>query len=427
MNIVLIHGTWAANAEWTYADSSISQALRRAFPDSSIQRFSWSGSNSAEQRYQAASDLAEKVVTEWKSGSSDDWVLIGHSHGGNVAIAAASINAQVGADQDAEKPVSPRSSPSVRVVCLATPFLTAIESTVTLDRLSWLLSASLGYFTAFLGRALISTHVANAPEFLTPLLFLPGGLIGGWIGRSLAGIHRSYIQRMSQRINIVRSLRTAQALIVRSSADEASGALTFVRFPVWLSLYLVRRLESLMQPLYRPFGSSFEYRLPVTLCLCLLGLCFGLPAALQPDAHSNWIETCQLLFVILFNAGLLMFVAPKRIGEMIVALFLSPVLIIAALARVPFGWDLALCSIAIDITVEPVPEGSWEVYQSPLQPVLPTGRLSHSSIYDDAVAIKQSIKWVSQRDNPRPVQCIDEAESGAAACRPNTRGTGTTV
>jgi pimeloyl-ACP methyl ester carboxylesterase len=166
MTIILLHGTWAVNAKWTLLNSTISQTLRKAFPDACIKRYPWSGSNSAEQRARAASKLAKEIFSIWEAGCTEDWVLIGHSHGGNVAVAAAALISELGSElQNAplEAPDQPRPVPHVYVICLATPFLSAIESSVNFNRLTWLISAALGVVTAIVGRMLIINHFPSRP------------------------------------------------------------------------------------------------------------------------------------------------------------------------------------------------------------------------------------------------------------------------
>jgi hypothetical protein len=53
--VTLVHGTWARNATWTEAESSLCQMLRTTFEGRvRIERFPWSGANAAGERWRAA-------------------------------------------------------------------------------------------------------------------------------------------------------------------------------------------------------------------------------------------------------------------------------------------------------------------------------------------------------------------------------------
>ncbi len=75
--------------------------IGKAFGNETInQGFNWSGGNSDEERHKAALGLAIHILATRKG--DEPITLIGHSHGGNVAIEAANIlirNHQISADQ----------------------------------------------------------------------------------------------------------------------------------------------------------------------------------------------------------------------------------------------------------------------------------------------------------------------------------------
>lgn len=82
MHIILIHGTFARFADWTEKDSDFCEFLRAKFPDVSIENHFWTGHNSINDRYGATQNLIEKI----KERNSESLFLIGHSHGGNIAV-----------------------------------------------------------------------------------------------------------------------------------------------------------------------------------------------------------------------------------------------------------------------------------------------------------------------------------------------------
>mgnify|MGYP001260871740 CR=1 FL=1 len=108
--VILIHGTFAKPATWVRDDSTLAKAIASRLPTHKIKPFRWSGRNTYGARIAAGKELA---------GLIDQWVtnlplgaglhLIGHSHGGNVALYAQAIS---------------RNNKKIKsIACLGTPFL----------------------------------------------------------------------------------------------------------------------------------------------------------------------------------------------------------------------------------------------------------------------------------------------------------------
>ncbi len=109
VKIFLVHGSFAGNETWPLIVegkvSFASELKRAAGNNSTIHHFVWSGQNNHQARLNAADNLAHEI--EEFTDTEDRVAIIGHSHGGNVALLAASkIN----------RPVD-------LVVCLSTPHL----------------------------------------------------------------------------------------------------------------------------------------------------------------------------------------------------------------------------------------------------------------------------------------------------------------
>ena len=108
LHCVLIHGTFAPDAAWTIADSPLSSGLRRLEPGAvRIHRFRWSGDNTHAARCAAAGDLRSGLRELAARHPNERFLLIGHSHGGNLACSAVSALAR---------------ARCVGIVTLATPF-----------------------------------------------------------------------------------------------------------------------------------------------------------------------------------------------------------------------------------------------------------------------------------------------------------------
>lgn len=109
VKVFLVHGSFAGNETWPLIVenkvSFASELKRAAGKNSTIHHFVWSGQNNHQARLDAAENLAREIKEFTKE--TDRIAIIGHSHGGNVALLAASkLTRQVNL-----------------VVCLSTPHL----------------------------------------------------------------------------------------------------------------------------------------------------------------------------------------------------------------------------------------------------------------------------------------------------------------
>jgi len=105
--IILVHGTFAREAEWARQGSALHSALSAHFQKrATIHAFKWSARNAHRARHSAAQDLAAFIRDG--SGRCRRVALVGHSHGGNVALGATKL-------------LDPPHRPA-GIVCYGTPF-----------------------------------------------------------------------------------------------------------------------------------------------------------------------------------------------------------------------------------------------------------------------------------------------------------------
>jgi hypothetical protein len=124
--ITLIHGTFDKGAAWTRPDSALQQALNDGLGvRAKVQAFEWTGHNTHGARLRAAKELAGFLDTEGAKHPGAKHVVIGHSHGGNVALYATN---HIKDNQNL-----------AHIICLATPFLLcgARASISLLTHLAW--------------------------------------------------------------------------------------------------------------------------------------------------------------------------------------------------------------------------------------------------------------------------------------------------
>jgi hypothetical protein len=183
--VTLVHGTFARGAAWTRPDS----AMRTEWPTSPERPvvftvFEWSGENSHEARQTAASDLAahlRKVAAAHKDAAH---LVIAHSHGGNVALAAM-----------AQEEVRSRVA---AIACLNTPFIScearslvpAVIALLACNPFVWLMLGT----PVVLERYLIPRYPG---QFMKAVLIGSGLMIAAAIPAALAGFR---IWGLSERV-----------------------------------------------------------------------------------------------------------------------------------------------------------------------------------------------------------------------------------
>lgn len=87
---VLVHGTWAATALWHQPGGEFYETLKTQLATTNIPLvdFNWCGSLAHAQRKRGAIRLAELIKSYPKS---TQFILVTHSHGGNVGILASQL------------------------------------------------------------------------------------------------------------------------------------------------------------------------------------------------------------------------------------------------------------------------------------------------------------------------------------------------
>ena len=108
-HLFLVHGTYAGNEKWTQnLDEKVtfaSESVRGLGGEVIVHPFVWSAKNTHESRMKAARNLSAQMERHTKRG--ERILIVGHSHGGNVAMQAAAF-----ADREVEM-----------VICLSTPHM----------------------------------------------------------------------------------------------------------------------------------------------------------------------------------------------------------------------------------------------------------------------------------------------------------------
>ena len=220
--LTLVHGTWgrgflcpSGDAPWTSDTSALCGALRDGIaPDLAFRRFRWSGRNSHTARFKAARELCDYLqdgLDRWPKAAH---FVIAHSHGGNVALSALATSNLRGK--------------VAGVVCLATPFLAAQERDIGQDPWRTLAGALLVLVLALLWLM----NVLLPTSWPTPARLAVMVLVGSFLMSLILLLiknAREHARRLRREITSSPTKRD-KLLIIRSPADEASGAIAIFQF-----------------------------------------------------------------------------------------------------------------------------------------------------------------------------------------------------
>ena len=133
--VLLLHGTFGKRAKWLRRGSPFCTSLLRDLGrETAIRSVIWSGQHSVRAREQASHTLREYLRESLKEYGGVRHVVIGHSHGGSIALKAVAVTDLTEVD----------------VVCLSTPILWAVPRPPLFDSNTFVwLVLSLPFFSIF--------------------------------------------------------------------------------------------------------------------------------------------------------------------------------------------------------------------------------------------------------------------------------------
>lgn len=405
--VTLVHGTWgrgvfirSESAPWTRDISALCVSLYKRFgSDVVIRRFPWSGGNTHTARVKAAEDLSgflENGLKEWPKAAH---FVIAHSHGGNVALSA------VG---------SPNLQARIAgVACLATPFISARPRDLGRNPLTTLAAAIVALLLFLYW--LLDTFVVIPWEGLARLgieVFVGTVLMSG--ASLFLWAAMKYSKKLCRELTPP-PIKTEKLLIIRSPADEATGALAMFQFISQVTVRLFLLTQIWVAAWERLLNSWVKYKGRVILVGVIA---FGLFtaflfafAALSTPGSLDWLGIAALigsgLSLLVFAITAFLVIPFIRVEGVVLVfrLLMSPFLwlVIATLSvllLVPFGWQVAVANLFLDVVAEPTPVGSWQTHliEPPTSDELraPVPPLMHM-VYENPYALKTLGKWVEER------------------------------
>lgn len=350
--IILIHGTNARDATWTTSKSNLAKTVN---VHGDLVRFLWSGGNSMRTRRVAVEKLRDCISDLVQKGYTKV-CLVGHSHGGNIALKACE-------EKTASEAV-------VAIVTLATPFIHKWRPQIRMVRglnlrlaVFALTVLVAGVFLLAVLLMLISefAQVVDEGELRTWVLRIgiaavPVIAFAFWLSRKMPSPQVD--EQMHEDIrgsvydpDAVDGL-VEKTLIMSHSGDEADGVLKIASA---VNRILVNITNSDFDGKWRDLAAD--------------------KAIIASDGSSAFVHK-KLLRTIVF----------------------SQVRLIGAMANMAFGADGLASGTHIFLASSETPRGSWNHRQFTGEDLAASGHeLYHSVLYEDPGALAGIEAWVRQR------------------------------
>lgn len=398
--VVLVHGTFAPEAAWTQPGSRLRKMLSEQLGENlvHIEVFNWPGlfkkfNNSHFARLKAGMRLSKRLKQLQKEYTNAKIFIIGHSHGGNVALYALrdyGLRESIGG-----------------VVTFSTPFIECAERNITGTLEIGLSAVGLVLFTAFLnfaGKRSVEL-ITMGHNFsvlwltLTPVLLLYIFFI------------INLLSRREARANWIKN-RT-KSIVAELSLPQLSADKLFCAAGAWdeaaAGLYTLQTVSTFPHRLWNLAGFLRLYAFVVIVIT--VACCFNIPHSHDimpvgfnemlfssrepisgnvPISLENLGRIIKLIFanfILALGLGVIAFM------YMIAALALSITILPTVVRFLGFGWEGATRNLLTYIQIRKAPPGinRWKAYIS-------KGKgLAHSRLYDDPEVLRDVAKWIKQR------------------------------
>lgn len=380
--MTLVHGTWAAHADWMQDGHELPDALA-AMSGTAVHRFCWSGRNRHRARLEAGRGLRDHLVglvsAYREPGADPEHHVVAHSHGGNVALYA--LRERGDGNDDALA--------GIKVTTLATPFLTMRRRPLP-KKLFVMLPLLL--LTSLIGALVVAVELSMPPQEI-PHGWLTAIGIWSLLGIASAALFlrslRLYrrvpapprlrdillsraVPREADRLS-ARAARPDRLLVIRGLGDEASGLLGAAQLSAWMM-------------------AKIAVALKVRTVLIVLALIFiagvaTTPGDIAPQALENRTSIPDYLVNLFFLVILAGFLGAQLIAGLV------------AIANLPFGADSLFWNFHAQTTAEPAPPGISRllVVGHPGSAGEAPEELAHS-LYEDPAAIRAVLAHVEGRD-----------------------------
>ena len=350
-----------------------------------IERFQWSGKNSPKYRHLAAEQLADTLRVQKRDHPSAKHFVIGHSHGGNIALKAVE---------------SAKLFEDIGIVCLSTPFFHVGRRIYGTGAELWAISLGAVILSVLMSIYIFSrllpdwSNLGPLPGLFWMVVMFPVILVGvRWM--HLAETTAARLQLSVPDI--------AKLLIIRSYGDEAAAGIGAFQFMSMLLTKLVQAHVSFLVMLCCWIdalpGKLLDRLTDRSASLILSCWLAGIALVIAFLPKSGWIISIVVLAMLILPVVAFIWTVQAlqilRFAPLLAVGALLPVaLAIMACAFLPLGIEGFASALFYEVTVEPAPTGAWMLNQiAPVHPDLPAD-LMHSTTHFDPNALALLHGWI---------------------------------
>lgn len=400
--VILVHGTFAKKAPWTFPPAPMTQSLKQDIGNGLlVVPHAWSGRNSFSARRKGALGLLKMVRRLSRAHPDVPLFLIGHSHGGSICY---TVSGSRGGRQLVDG-----------ITTLSTPFIQigSLEISGTLKTNVWIAT-----FLASMIICMMMFAIARAVlGFPADLAFIFSVITSLTLASMAARRSLLRWKRFARRHSSAHYDR-ARMLILRTSADEAGWVIGLAGMMSWIANHVHQLgLNWTTLPIELVFAARDKLgRIGVGLVGMVLAAVFlgSLNHLVEAyDVNDGFLEVGEMWTLVLLAltfgplALYITVITSAWMGIMFIAaaLFAWIPIVIQLVVALALGKELLAFPTYLQISAEPTPPGTWEVTYITDLPQTSESRtvftssigVQHSRLYNDPATLARISDWLRNR------------------------------
>lgn len=402
-NFILIHGTFAQGAKWVNSDSCFSMFLKSNFENEqiNIDDFKWSGRNNHIDRLNAGVELGKRLNERLVKNPDEEQVLIGHSHGGNVALYAL-------------RHVALENKNKVKIVTLSTPFTNLKMRNIShlLKTFSYAISITFGSLLFVVGTLLLSIAVMSliGEEYVFIKIFICALLVYV-VTRYLTITIRNKVLKILT-YSHTKMENELKEVVIDDLIDYNiySATITFDEAYILLRISHLTRIPNWIQQIFASIQNSFYTLVErltdnsifqyISLIMMISCWYIAYDTVMGPEANEiNYFLRNFILIGVLGMALASLFVYLSLINSFLIIVCQLIVIFFRANPLV-HGWETFRMSLHCNLIIsnyfrEPNPLAFREYRRHELK-VKRKIDLRHGRLYESPVVVKDFSNWIKK-------------------------------
>ncbi|KAA3639473.1 MAG: alpha/beta hydrolase [Proteobacteria bacterium] len=366
---ILIHGTCAKNAPWIRSNSYMSKFISDYHEHKNeVHAFNWTGINSFTARLTASKKLCNLLKVIKMKNPNCQITLVGHSHGGSIALHAAN---SIYSDFD-----------DIKVVCLGAPVLTRVNQPGLFERIADLILASIllllpisYFFSSYCNSVSPENFYGYFCQFSLPLKsgYQFNIFTFIFVVVALVVIRTRISNKFDLAVGEIK-LEKKNILQMRTVGDEASVGINTMyglnRFSQLLTIFPVRFFTNLSANVSKEYQKLMKNIVMMLFLMVLIAFSFLYFLDIQL-INETVVKTILLLsfsslislalVLLVFSLKSFRFVAWGVLSITVRLVFFPFIILLHAITGLICGPETALIGSWVHFSAESVPVGEWQL------------------------------------------------------------------